>query len=324
VKVAIAGLGSLGKKWTEVVSQSPNVQLAALVDPLIGIDDVFPWLANYPSVPQGQTLDSLQSGKVDALIVTASSPAHAEIAQRALELNLHVLIEKPFTTQYAEAEALVKLARERNRILMVSQNYRFFPGPGALRSIIRNGDLGPVRAVIGQFWCDWPGKPYQHRMMHPMGLEMAVHHFDLVRAIFDANPLSGRVQEWNPARSPYLMGGALEALFTMRAQQSTFPFLYSGSLVTQGASTPWGGLWRMEFDSGTLVADTIGGQYGLFRANGDRHQWLTEFADQSMAFDKSLHHFLECIQNGNEPWPSGADNLQTLSMVLNFIASETK
>lgn len=91
-----------------MVSQSPNVQLAALVDPLIGIDDVFPWLASYPSVPHGQTLDSLPSGKVDALIVTASAPAHAEIAQRALELDLHVLIEKPFTTQHAEAEALVK------------------------------------------------------------------------------------------------------------------------------------------------------------------------------------------------------------------------
>jgi predicted dehydrogenase len=116
---------------------------------------------------------------------------------------------------------------------MVSQNYRFFPGPGALRSIIRNGELGPVRAVSGQFRCDWPGKPYQHRMMHPMGLEMAVHHFDMARAIFDANPLSGQVQEWNPARSPYRMGGALQALFTMTSRESTFPFLYSGSLASR-------------------------------------------------------------------------------------------
>ncbi len=59
-----------------------------------------------------------------------------------------------------------------------------------------------------------------------MGLEMAIHHFDLVRAIFDANALSGQVQEWNPSRSPYHMGGALEALFTMGSPEFSFPFLY--------------------------------------------------------------------------------------------------
>jgi predicted dehydrogenase len=266
MKVAIAGLGSLGKRWTELLHQWPDVQLSTFVDPLIGAGGVFPWLANYPDVPQAQTLDILPDHKVEALIVTASSPSHAEIVQRALELGLHVLVEKPFATRVAEAEALVELARKNERILMVSQNYRFFPGVQALRATKNQGDLGPVRAVIGQFSCDWPGKPYQHRMSHPMGLEMAVHHFDLVRAIFEGNPLSGLVREWNPERSPYLMGGALEALFTMKSKASIFHFLYSGSLVSQGVATPWGGLWRFEFDRGTVVVDTIEGQYGLFRA----------------------------------------------------------
>jgi predicted dehydrogenase len=322
MKLAIAGLGSLGKRWTELLVQSPDVQLATFVDPLVGEGGVFPWLANYPDVPQAKTLDSLDS-KAEALIVTASSPSHAEIVQRALELGLHVLVEKPFATRVADAEALVELARKNERILMVSQNYRFFPGVHTLHALKKGGDLGAVRAVIGQFWCDWPGKPYQHHMSHPMGLEMAVHHFDLVRAIFDANPLSGLVREWNPERSPYQRGGALEALFTMQSQESIFPFLYSGSLVTQGVVTPWGGLWRFEFDRGTVVVDTIDGQYGLFRAHEGSYRFLSAFAEESMAFDKSFNHFYQCIRSGQEPWSSGADNLQTLRMVLDYIAPET-
>jgi predicted dehydrogenase len=153
MKIAIAGLGSLGKRWTELLYQSPKVQLATFVDPLIGDGGIFPWLANYPDVPQAKTLDGLDS-KVEALIVTASSPSHAEIVQRALELGLHVLVEKPFATRVADAEALVGLARKNERILMVSQNYRFFPGVQALRAMRNSGDLGAVRAVIGQFWCD--------------------------------------------------------------------------------------------------------------------------------------------------------------------------
>jgi predicted dehydrogenase len=93
MKVAIAGLGTLGKRWTELLHQSPDVQLASFVDPLIGDGDVFQWLENYPDIPQAKTLDALDN-KVEALIVTASSPLHAEIVQRALELGLHVLVEK--------------------------------------------------------------------------------------------------------------------------------------------------------------------------------------------------------------------------------------
>ena len=324
MKVAIAGLGNIGKRWTEVISQAPDVDMAVFVDPLVGTPGAFPWLANYPEVPQAQTLDVLLDADVDALVVTASTPAHAEIVERALKLGLHVLVEKPFATQISDAEALVTLAREKGRILMVDQNYRFFPGPQALRSIARNGELGVVRAVIGQFWYEWPGRLYQHHMMHPMGLEMAVHHFDLVRAMFDANAVSGRVQEWTSERSPYQMGGALEALFTMKAQKSSFPFLYSGSLVTQRTKTPWGGLWRFEFDRGTVIAYNIDGQYGLFLVGDGQYKFLSPFADETMAFDKSFHHFHDCIKNGKEPWSSGADNLNTLRMILSFIFDETE
>jgi predicted dehydrogenase len=221
-----------------------------------------------------------------------------------------------------KAKELVALADQEKLTLMVSQNYRFFPGPQTLRKIASSGELGAVKAVVGQFWCDWPGKPYQHQMIHPMGLEMAVHHFDLVRAIFDVNPVSGWVQEWNPERSPYRMGGALEAHFTMANARATFPFLYSGSLVTQGTMTPWGGLWRFEFDRGTIIADIVNETYGLFRANGNKYQMLSAFADESMAFDKSFNHFHECVTSHATPWSSGADNLNTLSMVLDFIVSK--
>jgi Bacterial extracellular solute-binding protein/Oxidoreductase family, NAD-binding Rossmann fold len=134
-------LGSLGKRGTEVLSHAPGINIVTFVDPLIGMDGIFPWLTDYPQIPQVQTLDALLDNKVDALVVTASSPAHAEIVQKALEFGLHVLVEKPFATQLPEARALVDLAREKGRILMVSQNYRFFPGVQTVRSMKKSGEL---------------------------------------------------------------------------------------------------------------------------------------------------------------------------------------
>lgn len=115
------------------------------------------------------------------------------------------------------------------------------------------------------------------------------------------------------------MGGALEALFMMASGGSLFPFLYSGSLVTRGARTPWGGLWRFEFDEGTFIVDEVYGQYGLFQASEDGYKFLSPFADDSMAFGKSFTHFHGSIKNAKEPWPSGADNLNTLRRALAFV-----
>jgi hypothetical protein len=86
--------------------------------------------------------------------------------------------------------------------------------------------------------------------------------------------------------------------------------------------TPWGGLWCFEFDGGTIVADIVNGTYGLFRASENQYHMISAFADESMAFDKSFNHFHECVVNREAPWCSGADNLNTLSMVLDFIVGE--
>jgi hypothetical protein len=56
MKIAIVGLSSLGKRWTEVLGQVPDVELIAFVDPLVGIPQAFSWLVDYPDIPKVQTL----------------------------------------------------------------------------------------------------------------------------------------------------------------------------------------------------------------------------------------------------------------------------
>ena len=312
----------MGHAWTNMVLRQPDVEVAGFVDPLIATASAPAWLEDYTEAAKVTSLAQLADAHdIDAVVVTALSPAHGEVVRLALETGCHVIVEKPFVTTLGEAEILVELAAERQRCLMVSHNYRFFPGVQKLCRIVREGSYGPVRAVIGRFWCDWPGKPYQHAMMHPMALEMAIHHFDMARAMFGAEAVEGQVLEWNPAWSPYLMGAALEALFKMEAGNHHFPFLYSGSLVGKAPRTPWGGLWRFEFEEATLVAAEIDGTYGLFEAAEAGYSLLSPFAGETMMLDASFRHFLSCIREDKEPWSSGRDNLGTLRMALAFNAS---
>jgi predicted dehydrogenase len=317
-KIAILGAGALGRAWSKIIQADPGARLAAIIDPLVGSENAPAWIDEHPDVPRARSLGELGLVTLDAAVVTAFSPAHADAIRSALEHGLHVIVEKPFATTLEDAQSVVDLAAKRGLTLMVSQNYRFFAGVPTIRELVEKETYGRIRAVFGEFSYDWAGKPYQHKMHHVMGLEMAVHHFDLVRALFAADPQSGSVREWNPAGSQYAGGGGLEALFEMRSPQDAFPFLYSGSLVGKGPATPWGGVWRFEFDRGTIVVDTIDGRYGIYRAHADGHDGIGPFADD-VVFEGSLAHFLSSLRAGQEPWPSGRDNLSTLKMALGFL-----
>ena len=184
MKFVIIGAGGMGGRWSEAVARTPGAELAGVVDPLVGSDRAADWIAG-AKVPAMTTLEQLGTVALDAAIVTAPSPAHAAVIRAALERGLHVIVEKPFTTDLGEARALVGLAERQKRTLMVSQNYRLHPGFASVRQLARGGEWGRIRSVAGAFWMDWAGKPYQHAMHHVMALEMAIHHYDM-----------GLVQNW--------------------------------------------------------------------------------------------------------------------------------
>jgi predicted dehydrogenase len=63
--------------------------------------------------------------QADAAIVAVSAIGHYDVARRALEAGLDVLVEKPIAATLPEAEALVKLATSRSRVLQVGHQEWF-------------------------------------------------------------------------------------------------------------------------------------------------------------------------------------------------------
>ena len=222
LRIALVGAGALGRVWSTVIAAHGTAVLAAVIDPLVGSATPPQPAPEWEGVPMAASLEGLGRVPLDAAVITAFSPAHEPAVRSVLEHGLHALVEKPFTTTIEDARRLVDLAAARRLTLMVSQNYRFLPGVATIRDLVSTGPYGRVRAVAGQFWCDWAGKPYQHAMQHVMALEMAIHHFDLVRALFDAEPATGTVREWNPSPPRFAGGGGLEALFGMKAPTGAF------------------------------------------------------------------------------------------------------
>ena len=81
---------------------------------------------------------------VDGVVVATPATTHAEVVGRLLDRSVPIFCEKPFTTDVAEARALVERAGDRIHLMHV---WRYHPGVERLGELARSGALGAVRGV---------------------------------------------------------------------------------------------------------------------------------------------------------------------------------
>lgn len=103
---------------------------------------------------------------IDVIYVSTPHPFHAEGARLALEHGKHVLVEKPFTLNAAEARGVVDLATAKGLVVLEAMWTRWLPHMVRVRELIASGALGEVRAVLADHDQKLPLDP-EHRIQNP-------------------------------------------------------------------------------------------------------------------------------------------------------------
>ncbi|KAI1407692.1 NAD(P)-binding protein [Hypoxylon sp. FL1857] len=81
---------------------------------------------DHPNVKHFTSLDQfLADGDLNVVVITTPPQTHFSFAQQALRAGKHVLVEKPFVPNAAEADALINLSKEKGRLICVYQNRRW-------------------------------------------------------------------------------------------------------------------------------------------------------------------------------------------------------
>lgn len=139
VQVGLIGFGLGGRVFhAPIIRAVPGLQLAAIVERSGNSAR-----AAYPDVRVVRSVSELLSiDSVELVVVTTPNPTHLDLARQCLEAGRHVVVDKPFTTTSAEAEELVRLAKERNRLITVYHNRRWDGDFLTLRRIVQEGKLG--------------------------------------------------------------------------------------------------------------------------------------------------------------------------------------
>jgi len=86
--------------------------------------------------------EMLTGSRPDVVHITTPPQSHFDLARQCLEHGCHVYVEKPFTVNAKEAEALISLAGETGRRLTVGHDGQFSPAAQKMRELVRAGYLG--------------------------------------------------------------------------------------------------------------------------------------------------------------------------------------
>ncbi|WP_330182310.1 Gfo/Idh/MocA family oxidoreductase [Nocardia sp. NBC_01503] len=88
---------------------------------------------------------------LDAVYIPLPNGLHGKWTRAALAAGKHVLCEKPFTADAAEAREIADLAKDSDRVVMEAFHYRYHPLTLAAENIIASGELGKLQRVETAF-----------------------------------------------------------------------------------------------------------------------------------------------------------------------------
>lgn len=141
LRVGLIGYGFAGKTFhAPLIAATPGLELT-----LIGSSDAAKVGADFPAA--AVVADPLQAAvdpRADLIVIATPNHSHAPLARAALAAGKHVVVDKPFTLDLAQARELAALAQRHGRLLSVFQNRRWDSDYLGVKQAIESGRLGAI------------------------------------------------------------------------------------------------------------------------------------------------------------------------------------
>jgi predicted dehydrogenase len=145
LRFGIIGWGYWGPKIARNLNSLPHALVTMVADQ--DVHRLAPLTVDQSLVQTTTQVEEILGSDVDGVIIATPVKTHYQLAKAALLHGKHVLVEKPLTGSVVEAEELVALAEEQQRILMVGHTFEYSPAVNELRKLMQNGELGKIYCI---------------------------------------------------------------------------------------------------------------------------------------------------------------------------------
>lgn len=324
-RIGIIGCGHWGPNQIHTFFLHPDAQVVRVCD----IDKERLKINNsiYKDIETTQNSTDITKAKdIDAVVICTPTITHYSIAKEALLNGKDVLSEKPLATKVQEAEELIKIADEKNLILMVGHLFLFNPGIQKLKELIQTKECGDIY--------------YMHSQRTNLGpirndvnvvYDLACHDIYIFNYLLDSKPkvisaIGKRILRTNIEDIAFITleypGNILVHIHVSWLDPKKIREL---TVVGTKKMLTWNDMMArpIEIFSKRVERDPYHYDYGEFHLIAKEGEVLIPHVINTPPLKSQTDHFIECIKKRVKPTCDGKNALDTIE-VLNDINNKIK
>lgn len=260
----------------------------------------------------------IKGADIDAVAIVTPVWTHFELAKAALENGKHVFVEKPFTSNSAQAEELIELAEKKNLRIMVDHTFLFTGAVRKIRELVDDGTMGDLyyydslRVNLGLF-------------QHDVNViwDLAPHDLSIIDYLIKSKP-----EAIVATGERHLNGLEDVAFITVYFPRNVIAHVNVNWLSPVKVRTTliggekkmlvWNDLEADEkikiYDKGVQKTPQHEGLHNILVSYRTGDMWAPQ-VERTEALTVEMRYFLDCIRNNKQPFNDGHAGLRVVKML---------
>jgi len=299
LRVAVVGVGYLGRFHALIYSRMPDVALVGVVDPDAERAHTVAAEAGCAAFTDAEEL----LRRVDAVSIVAPTSVHLEVAAPFLRRGVHMMLEKPIAATGEEGEEIVRLAERSGAILQIGHLERFNAGVMALARRISAPRYMEAQRMGG----------FTERVADVDVIsDLMIHDIDIILSLM-GSPIRGIAAVGTPVLTEHIDIANARLEFADGAVASVIASRVSDKKMRRIRVFQPSGYLSLDF-----VTQTIDIAYPKETRGAERPEIVRERiqVEPVKPLDRELEAFVQCVRTSRPPLVDGRVGLEALKMAL--------
>jgi myo-inositol 2-dehydrogenase / D-chiro-inositol 1-dehydrogenase len=326
VKVGLIGSQFISTIHAESLAHCPAAETVAVASPTPGNAEKF---ATAHGIPDHFTdyRDLLAMDAIDMVVIGIPNDLHCEAVIAAAEAGKHIVIEKPFCLNLAEADQMIAAARKAEVKLMYAEELCFAPKYVRLKQLLDSGALGEPTLIKQSEKHDGPHAPHFWDVARSGGgvvMDMGCHAIEFFRWMLGRSPVKSVYAQMSTQVHKSKTAGEDNALLILEFENGAIG-------LADESWTKLGGMddrAEVHGSKGVAYADLLHGNsietysldgydYAVEKAGSTRGWSFTVYEEAyNYGFHQEMAHFVDCVQNDKQPLVTGEDARAVLEIIF--------
>lgn len=307
LKWGVIGTGNIASKFAGQLSQTQRGAMAACGSR--NQDSANRFASEFGGVGHGSYEAMLDDDNVEAVYISLPNSMHHEWTIKAVEAGKHVLCEKPFASNVAEAKEMFAAGKEAGLSVIEAFMYRTLPAVKKVIELVHAGAVGEVRMIRSNFTFNravsMDDCRYQPGLAGGSIMDVGTYCCNFTRALVGSEPVEAS------AICHKHEGGVDEyAAGTMRFAGDILSTFTCGMTVNSDRGTFVGGTEGHLHINAPWFTD---GKFTVYKGDDEATEYDVKAPMDLYAMEAEA--FAEAAQDGGEPWLTEADTLGNMALL---------